>query len=64
MPDPVILGLVAIVTVLIVASIAARLQTVTVFEYQRGLRFRNGKFVELVEPGRYRIWRPTTHLDG
>jgi regulator of protease activity HflC (stomatin/prohibitin superfamily) len=62
MPDLVYLGLAAITTAIVIGSIAARLQTVTVYEYQRGLRFGNGRFEALVGPGRYRIWRPTTTI--
>ena len=29
---------------------------VTIMEYQRGLLYRNGAFVRLLPPGRYRIW--------
>jgi regulator of protease activity HflC (stomatin/prohibitin superfamily) len=29
---------------------------VTVFDFQRGLSYRGGKFVEVLPPGRYRIW--------
>jgi regulator of protease activity HflC (stomatin/prohibitin superfamily) len=29
---------------------------VTVFEYQRGLMYRRGRFERVLEPGRYRIW--------
>ncbi len=30
--------------------------TVVIMEYQRGLLYRNGAFVRLLPPGRYRIW--------
>ena len=33
---------------------------VTVYEYERGLLYVRGKFVRVLEPGRYRIW-PFTH---
>ena len=29
----------------------------TVEAYEKGLKFRNGRFVGLLDPGRYRIWR-------
>lgn len=31
-------------------------QTVTVWDFQTGLHFRNGRFVEIVEPGKHRYW--------
>jgi regulator of protease activity HflC (stomatin/prohibitin superfamily) len=33
---------------------------VTIYEYERGLLYARGKFVRLLQPGRYRIW-PFTH---
>ena len=30
--------------------------------YEKGLRFRNGRFVEVLDPGRYRM-RRLTHSD-
>ncbi len=33
---------------------------VTICEYERGLLYARGKFVRVLEPGRYRIW-PFTH---
>ena len=29
---------------------------VTIWEYERGLLYQNGRFVRLLEPGRYRFW--------
>src|SRR5439155_5267200 len=34
----------------------ALLGPVTIYEYERGLLYQRGKFVRLLEPGRYRIW--------
>jgi regulator of protease activity HflC (stomatin/prohibitin superfamily) len=31
-------------------------RTVVIREYERGLLYRHGKFIELLPPGRYRIW--------
>ena len=52
-------GLVVVVLGLLIAR--AALDAVTVFEYQRGLKFVNGRFAGLVEPGRHWLWRPS-HL--
>lgn len=35
---------------------------VTVFEYERGLRYVKGRFQEILEPGRYRLWTSSTHV--
>jgi regulator of protease activity HflC (stomatin/prohibitin superfamily) len=32
-------------------------QEVVVWEYERGLLYREGRFVRVLEPGRYRFWR-------
>lgn len=62
MPDLVSGGAAVVIAVIAWLSISARLQSVTVYEWQRGLRFKNGTFERLVEPGRYWIWRPTTTI--
>jgi regulator of protease activity HflC (stomatin/prohibitin superfamily) len=38
----------------------ATVGAVTIYEYERGLMYVRGKFVRVLEPGRYRIW-PFTH---
>ncbi|MCP4515722.1 MAG: slipin family protein, partial [Delftia sp.] len=38
------------------------MHTVTVREYERGLLYRQGRFVEQLEPGRYRFW-PWQHAE-
>ncbi len=37
---------------------------VTVYEFQRGLRYEEGRFVGVVGPGRYRVNRRTTRIDA
>lgn len=32
-------------------------EVINVWEYERGLLYENGRFIELLEPGRYRLWR-------
>lgn len=52
--------------ILILALLAAilysisRFRTITVFEYQRALKYSNGRFAGVLGPGRYRIYVPTT----
>lgn len=62
MPDPIVIAVIAVVAVLGALSIMARIETVTVYEWQRGMRYQNGKFDALIDPGRYRIWRTTTTI--
>ncbi len=35
---------------------------VTVWEYQKGLRYYKGRYQKLLEPGQYWIWKFTTHI--
>ncbi len=39
-----------------------RMQSVTVFEHQAGLRYTNGKLVETLGPGRYSLFWPNTSI--
>jgi regulator of protease activity HflC (stomatin/prohibitin superfamily) len=41
----------------------ALIAATTVFEWERALRYRKGHLVDLVGPGRYRIYRRTTMLE-
>jgi len=38
------------------------LQRITIYQHERGLRFKDGKFVGVVEPGSYRIHRKTEKI--
>jgi regulator of protease activity HflC (stomatin/prohibitin superfamily) len=63
--DVVALLAIAVIGLLIwfVASILRkRMQPVTVFEYQTGLRYKNGKLVETLGPGRYSLFWPSTAI--
>jgi len=42
--------------------IKTRLVKVTIYEYQRGLRYRDGKFIGLLEPGAYWIYSQVTTI--
>ena len=53
------IGLAAAVGSLIVR---ANLRNVTVFEYERGLRYVRGRFRGVVDPGLYRVWTRTTTI--
>jgi regulator of protease activity HflC (stomatin/prohibitin superfamily) len=64
--------LVAVLLVVVLGLIAALVlgslvRVVTVYEYQRGLRYQRGRFSGLVEPGTHVVFRPMTDihvLDG
>jgi regulator of protease activity HflC (stomatin/prohibitin superfamily) len=38
------------------------LQRIVIFEYQRGVKYVNGKMVAILTPGRYRVWRKRTYV--
>ncbi len=62
LPDlalPILLGLIGAI---VLAAIVSRFEQVTIYEFQQGLRYRDGRFIDLVGPGRYRIYRPTTRI--
>jgi regulator of protease activity HflC (stomatin/prohibitin superfamily) len=54
--------IVAVLAILVLLAIAGRFQRITIFEYQRGLKFRGGRGPDLLEPGQYWIFRPTTFV--
>ncbi|MGB7537940.1 MAG: slipin family protein [Anaerolineales bacterium] len=55
------------VSSLVIAFILAVLfQSTTIFEYQRGLLYRDGKFRKILPPGRhwhFRLWEAVTRID-
>lgn len=55
----VIIALLAVV-ILMALAIRGRFTRMTIFEYQRGMRYRDGRFVGLLDPGRHWIYRPST----
>ena len=46
--------------IIAVVFFLSRFHTITIFEYQRGLKYSNGRFVGVISPGRYRIYVPVT----
>ena len=42
--------------------IRSKFKRVTIYEYQRGLKYSKGKFEKLLEPGQYRIYVDTTTI--
>lgn len=60
MVETVVVIVIVAAVVLIVGLKAMGLRRVVVYEYQRGLKYRNGKFLEAVGAGRYRIFPSIT----
>jgi regulator of protease activity HflC (stomatin/prohibitin superfamily) len=59
--DAAVWTLIAIVGVVVVAAFVARLfDRVTVFEFERAVRYRRGKFAGVLAPGQYWLFRPWT----
>jgi regulator of protease activity HflC (stomatin/prohibitin superfamily) len=57
----IVIGVLAVLVAVLVVS--SQFGSVTVFEFQQGLRYRNGKFDRLVGPGRHWIRRGRTTID-
>ncbi len=55
-------ALVFILAIWAVAAVQRRKWTTTIFEYQRGLRFKDGRIVETLGPGRHQSWWPGTTI--
>jgi len=51
-----------IVYLMFARVIKAWYQYVTVYEYQRGLLYKNGKFQKILEGGRYLVFTPSDHI--
>ncbi len=58
-----LLRLLFVVLVILMAVVLGRwtASNVTIIEYQRGLLYRRGRFIRLLDPGRYVIWKPVLH---
>lgn len=61
MPNVIVLA-VLLVAAVIVLVVWSRVRRVTVYEFQRGLKYRNGRLAGLAEPGVHWIWRPSTSI--
>ena len=60
-----VIGLVAIALVVLAVVVAVRsIRITTIHDYERGLRFRQGKLVGLVEPGIHVTVGPLTEIRG
>jgi regulator of protease activity HflC (stomatin/prohibitin superfamily) len=40
----------------------SRFRRITIYEFQRGLRYRNGRFIRVLGPGQYWIWASQTTI--
>jgi len=61
MPDILTIAIV-VVAVLAILAMRALFERVTVYEFQRGLLYRNGRFVKLVGAGSHLVYRPSTSI--
>ncbi|MCS6884430.1 MAG: slipin family protein [Acidobacteriota bacterium] len=52
----------AISAIFILIPAFRRIQRCTIFEYQRGLLYRRGKFISVLQPGVYYLFRPINTL--
>lgn len=52
----------ALAAVMLLVAIAAQLASITVYEYERGLRFGRGRLTGVLGAGRYRFLRPFTEI--
>ncbi len=57
-PIIIAIALVAVISLVLRANV----QSVTVFEYERGLRFERGRFVRVEDPGKYWLWVPAVSV--
>jgi len=51
-----------IAVLLVIGFKLLRIRPIVIYEYQRGLKYRNGKFREVLNGGRYWIFPPTTNI--
>ena len=59
---PTVLLAAAVAALLVALVLRANLASITVFEYERGLRYESGRFRDLLGPGRYWVWRGQTAI--
>ena len=52
----------ALVVAAAVFAVKHIIEIVTVWEYEKGLRYYKGRFQKLLEPGQYWIWRHSSHI--
>ena len=62
MPDFVTVALLILVLVVVFLIISSVYKRITIFEYQVGLRYRDGRFVDQLAPGSHWIFEPTTKV--
>jgi regulator of protease activity HflC (stomatin/prohibitin superfamily) len=62
MPELLPFALVLVVILVAIAGLSSLFSSVTVFEYQRGVKFREGRLVGTLGPGRHRVYRRTTAI--
>jgi regulator of protease activity HflC (stomatin/prohibitin superfamily) len=53
---------VVICVIVLITAKGLRFRTVVIYEYQRGLKYRKGRFQKLLGAGQYWIWPPSTAI--
>ncbi|MBT2655204.1 hypothetical protein J7E81_08105 [Bacillus sp. ISL-18] len=61
--DIMIIALLIILIFLLFILSKRLIKTITIFQYERGVKFHKGKFQEFVGPGKYTYFTSTTHLE-
>ena len=62
MPDFVTVALLILVLAVVFVIVSSVYKRITIFEYQVGLRYRNGRFVDQLVPGSHWIFDPSTKV--
>jgi regulator of protease activity HflC (stomatin/prohibitin superfamily) len=59
---PVVLAVAVLAVAIGAWSVRNLVDRVTVYEFERGLRYSAGRFRDVIGPGQYWLWRPTTSV--
>ena len=57
-PSAILFSICVVIVVVTMIYLSTLFHKTTIMEYQRGLVYRQGKFIRTLEPGRYRIYHP------
>lgn len=63
MPDLLTLALVVLALAVVFVATNTVFKRITIFEYQVGLRYRDGRFVDQLDPGSHWIFEPSTKVN-
>jgi regulator of protease activity HflC (stomatin/prohibitin superfamily) len=62
MPDPLVIVAIAVAIIALALVVRAVFDRVTVYEFEVGLRYHDGRFTGVVQPGAYWVWTPSTSI--